>query len=52
MTEGHPLASVSGTVIDLRGLYGDAAFVLLRFYSDRRLIIQDLPLVIVNVMQK
>lgn len=52
MTEGHPWVSVSGTVADLGGPHGGAAFALVRGCSDRRLIIQDLPPVIADPQRK
>lgn len=49
LTEGYPWDSVkSGTVIDLGGSHGDAAFALAKKYPDLKVIVQELPEVVAN----
>jgi trans-aconitate methyltransferase len=48
LTEGYPWDTVSGTVVDIGGSHGDAAFELARKYPDLRLVVQDLPGVVAN----
>ncbi|KAK7192329.1 hypothetical protein DPSP01_004918 [Paraphaeosphaeria sporulosa] len=48
LTDGYPWDTVPGTVIDLGGSHGDAAFALARKYPDLRLIVQELPGVVDN----
>jgi trans-aconitate methyltransferase len=48
LTDGYPWDTVSGTVVDLGGSHGDAAFALARKYPDLRLVVQELPGVVAN----
>lgn len=49
LTDGYPWDSVfSGTVVDLGGSNGDAAFALARKYPSLHLIVQELPEVFAN----
>jgi len=49
LTDGYPWAATpSGTVVDLGGSHGDAAFALARKYPDLHFIVQDLPGVVAN----
>jgi trans-aconitate methyltransferase len=48
LTDGYPWDSIPGTVVDLGGSHGDAAFALARKYPDLRLIVQELPQVVGN----
>lgn len=49
LTDGYPWQSVaSGTVIDMGGSHGDAAFALARKHPDLHLIVQELPAVVAN----
>ena len=49
LTEGYPWDSVkSGTIIDLGGSHGDAAFALAKKYPDLKVIVQELPEVVAN----
>ena len=52
LTEGYPWDSISGTVVDLGGSHGDAAFAMAAKYPDLRFIVQDLPSVIENAQRK
>ncbi|RAQ98860.1 putative O-methyltransferase [Stemphylium lycopersici] len=53
LTDGYPWATVSfGTVVDLGGSHGDAAFALARKFPDLHLVVQDLPEVIANANVK
>jgi trans-aconitate methyltransferase len=52
LTDGYPWNSVaSGTVVDLGGSHGDAAFALARKYPELHLIVQDLPAVVANTKE-
>lgn len=49
LTDGYPWESIgSGTVIDLGGSHGDAAFALAKKYPNLNLIVQELPEVVKN----
>ncbi|USP77674.1 hypothetical protein yc1106_04948 [Curvularia clavata] len=49
LTDGYPWESVApGTVVDMGGSHGDAAFALARKFPNLHLIVQDLPEVIAN----
>jgi O-methyltransferase domain len=49
ITDGYPWDSiVLGTVVDLGGSHGDAAFALARKYPNLHLIVQKLPEVVAN----
>lgn len=48
LTDGYPWDTVSGTVVDIGGSHGDAAFALARKYPDLNLIVQELPAVVAN----
>jgi hypothetical protein len=49
LIHGYPWAAIApGTVVDLGGSHGDAAFALARKYPDLRLIVQELPQVVAN----
>jgi SAM-dependent methyltransferase len=49
LTDSYPWSSfTSGTVVDLGGSHGDAAFALARKYPELHLIVQDLPAVVAN----
>jgi hypothetical protein len=49
LTSGYPWADVSsGTVVDLGGSHGDAAFALARAHPHLKLVVQELPEVVAN----
>ncbi|KAH8696533.1 putative O-methyltransferase [Talaromyces proteolyticus] len=49
LTDGYPWESISsGTVVDLGGSHGDAAFALSRKYPTLNFIVQELPQVVEN----
>jgi len=49
LTDGYPWDSIApGTVVDLGGSHGDAAFALALKYPSLHLIVQDLPAVTAN----
>jgi hypothetical protein len=50
LTDGYPwdLIPSGGTVVDLGGSTGDAAFALARKFPDLHLIVQELPEVVAN----
>ncbi|EUC41662.1 hypothetical protein COCMIDRAFT_8664 [Bipolaris oryzae ATCC 44560] len=49
LTDGYSWNSIaSGTVVDMGGSHGDAAFALTRRYPNLHLVVQDLPEVIAN----
>lgn len=49
LTDGYSWGSIaSGTVVDMGGSHGDAAFALARKYPNLHLVVQDLPEVIAN----
>jgi len=48
LTDGYPWDSVLGTVVDLGGSHGDAAFALAKKYPHLHLIVQELPEVVAN----
>ncbi|KAF2491084.1 putative O-methyltransferase [Lophium mytilinum] len=49
LTDGYPWDSIlSGTVVDLGGSHGDAAFALARRYPNLHLIVQELPEIVAN----
>jgi hypothetical protein len=49
LTSGYPWAEVpAGTVVDLGGSHGDAAFALARKHTHLKVIVQDLPQVVAN----
>lgn len=53
LTDGYPWETIgSGTVIDLGGSHGDAAFALAQKYPGLRLIVQELPEVIADCKQQ
>src|SRR4051812_6279671 len=48
LTDGYPWASVPGTVVDLGGSHGDAAFALAKKNPHLHLVVQELPEVVAN----
>ncbi|KAF7536866.1 hypothetical protein G7054_g4162 [Neopestalotiopsis clavispora] len=53
LTDHHPWASYgSGTVVDIGGSHGDAAFAIARKYPDLNLVVQELPEVVANSQQQ
>lgn len=48
LTDNYPWDTVSGTVIDLGGSHGHAAFSIAKKYPAIHLIVQDLPAVVAN----
>ena len=49
LTDGYPWETIgAGTVVDIGGSHGDAAFALARKYPDMRLIVQEVPEVVAN----
>jgi hypothetical protein len=49
LTSGYPWADIpAGTVVDLGGSHGDAAFALARAHPHLKLIVQELPEVVAN----
>jgi hypothetical protein len=49
LTSGYPWADIpSGTVVDLGGSHGDAAFALARAHPHLKLVVQELPEVVAN----
>lgn len=49
LTDGYPWEKISsGTVVDVGGSHGDAAFALARKYPNLNVIVQELPQVVAN----
>lgn len=47
LTDGYPWEPIgSGTVVDVGGSHGDAAFALARKYPDLHLIVQEVPKIV------
>lgn len=53
ITDGYPWGKISsGTVVDLGGSHGDAAFALAHKYPNLNLIVQELPQVVANAKER
>jgi hypothetical protein len=48
LTSGYAWGDVAGTVVDVGGSHGDAAFALARKYPHLKLVVQELPEVVAN----
>jgi hypothetical protein len=52
LTDGYPWGAISpGTVVDVGGSHGDAAFSLARHYPQLEFIVQELPEVVASCQQ-